>query len=1038
MATDAPDILRAFFQDESEVEDVVFAPQAPSIAANLSPAIFIGLGGSGAKIVDHLMRLLGAQYGGEERIPEQLQFMVIDTDPGVAALFTQRTRPIVRIINDFNGNTYIREGGREFTQDWWPKKFWPGAITMGAKQTRAVGRLAMFHHATDLIQDLEGMAQRAVAEVDNLAAPPLVFIFASSCGGTGAGMAIDMGYLVRDIFRGMGQAAAKTIGVILSPSAYSDVIRGGALERIPANAYALLKELENFHDRPAFPANYPGRPPADIAAFTSGMRPFYITYWIDSFNCHGRSVGKRDDLFALIANYTAMEYLTYKDAAHGGQLSNLDNCGAFIRDRIPGLNLAPVLSSFGYASYVFPRERLQRYSLLRMMGSIVREGLLAPAPEKPSTEEMVRTFVQKAELQEDRADQCIDALMQCDPKSAERPRYTISSNRLLGDPLVETRTALMQHEQHFEESLAQLPQMVSTRRSAFYARVLKTLDEECTVISGVAQGGLDRLIRFLDQMISQCNVYTAQMAHEGDGLEAEIAKVRRQRADMLAEAQVVCAQRTIWLFPKVRETRETLDKYAGACVRQFNLTLEAVARSEASTLYADLSSELHRRRNALERLRAKLTSLAVRCEEGKDTLFHGSGPRAGVDDTRMRVTFFALDGMGIEQAYEQFVSRGSVHGSGQPARPIRPQRLVIGLPDHLQSIWSWIAPAAAGSGEPGSYTLALTDAEMRQSVQALAQDALDPLLQADMRDILGQQQLTRRLVEAARQVGEMWTIDGERVPEQHWNAMPRHVVIAVEDEVTWKPYLEAIESAIPGAAKLASRVSTGDRDHVSIAVAHHGAPAFAHTMAAGWKYHYTQQVDMYTTFAPIDNAGVQEGGPKPVHIVRDWENLPNPEPRQAEYLEMFALASAFPVPGFEDTAEPPHILHLKGPHAGAWVDLYPYPDQGASLVRQQLAQGLRRAWEMFDGNESLLAQVRPWFGSPVDFAQSVLSRGNEYMSERIVAHRQALWALRPKSASDAQSQKLRQLIDSLINALMNYYDTVLHGDSRSLPPLTES
>ena len=82
----------------------------------------------------------------------------------------------------------------------------------------------------------------------------LIYIISSLCGGTGAGMFLDVAHRVR---QEVG-SNADIVGIFLMPSTFESEIRSDLQRRrIQANAYAALKELNHFHENQDFNALYP-------------------------------------------------------------------------------------------------------------------------------------------------------------------------------------------------------------------------------------------------------------------------------------------------------------------------------------------------------------------------------------------------------------------------------------------------------------------------------------------------------------------------------------------------------------------------------------------------------------------------------------------------------------------------------------------------------------------------------------------------------------------------------------------------------------
>jgi len=132
---------------------------------------------------------------------------------------------------------------------WLPESRVVLAAGLGAGGIRSCGRLAMWgrNQKGDNFGNVINAITNAYAKVmhvnnndTNLAAQPTVFVTGSLTGGTGAGVFIDMGYLVRHII----QNAKDIYGLFLLPQE-PKVIRG--FEVMYGNAYGAIKDLEHYN-----------------------------------------------------------------------------------------------------------------------------------------------------------------------------------------------------------------------------------------------------------------------------------------------------------------------------------------------------------------------------------------------------------------------------------------------------------------------------------------------------------------------------------------------------------------------------------------------------------------------------------------------------------------------------------------------------------------------------------------------------------------------------------------------------------------------
>ena len=264
-----------------------------------SPFIFIGLGGSGNKVVDRIAMKLSA-HPFWDRIRTLVHFVAIDTnkhDLGRLKHIPERNH---FLISSFDRTTYVdrKRGNRELKEDemvtqWVPDdySFREGA-TPGAGQIRIESRLSLYYNLED---DRAGMVAKVERILDQMTKPDTpyredrdrvvnVMLYGSGAGGTGSGSFVSMAYLLRRIIHDHGWGRAKIVGNFMLPSLFYRVVEQVLQQDINANAYAALKEIEHLTR-----LGYPGRqqreqfhfdPVARRPTFVDS-RPFALLYLID-------------------------------------------------------------------------------------------------------------------------------------------------------------------------------------------------------------------------------------------------------------------------------------------------------------------------------------------------------------------------------------------------------------------------------------------------------------------------------------------------------------------------------------------------------------------------------------------------------------------------------------------------------------------------------------------------------------------------------------------------------------------------------------
>jgi len=214
-----------------------------------TPTIIIGIGTSGLYTLENAQRFYYETYKTNK--PKNVEFIYIETNENNRPVGTPIGNDITRVyISLDNMAEMITELKKSCDNpSWLPESRVVLAAGLGAGGIRSCGRLAMWgrNQQGDNFGNIISAITNAYAKVmhvnnndANLAAQPTVFITGSLTGGTGAGIFIDMGYLVRHII----QNAKDIYGLFLLPKE-PQVIRG--FEVMYGNAYGAIKDLEHYN-----------------------------------------------------------------------------------------------------------------------------------------------------------------------------------------------------------------------------------------------------------------------------------------------------------------------------------------------------------------------------------------------------------------------------------------------------------------------------------------------------------------------------------------------------------------------------------------------------------------------------------------------------------------------------------------------------------------------------------------------------------------------------------------------------------------------
>ena len=240
-----------------------------------SPALVVGLGGTGTLVATYIKKELMETSGGRWPLKE-VKVIAFDTDPRQPQIGGQGQ---IRQVGQSTGAVRLESGEfvpvtgsvRQLMKDvaagmyphigkWLLAEFYLNNLSddmfnlnKGAGQFRQLGRLAIF-------RDLATPSQSAIYNIlndallrlsrDNPALTSLqVFIVASLAGGTGSGMFADIAYLIHKL------AAQPTVGLIdrmsirgylVLPDAFSQTLDNNLLRSMHARAFAAMRENRRF------------------------------------------------------------------------------------------------------------------------------------------------------------------------------------------------------------------------------------------------------------------------------------------------------------------------------------------------------------------------------------------------------------------------------------------------------------------------------------------------------------------------------------------------------------------------------------------------------------------------------------------------------------------------------------------------------------------------------------------------------------------------------------------------------------------------
>ncbi len=282
--------------------------------------IFVGLGGTGAKALLHLRRMLLERYGAVDAL-DGTAFLSIDTDVRSKEVSAEEERrsPLDRALSfDKDERVDVKIEFKNYVgpnlihhpqiREWWDERALPSEdfqIEAGAGQIRPLSRLAFFTNHELIASGLDRAHRKVTSNrLDSgrldTSSPVRVVIVAGLAGGTGSGMVLDVAALVR---RTLGSTSKPKIeGFLVLPGGFKNVEQGQSYPKLAANGCAALLELNHYLTHP-FLARWQ---PNEVAQEVRGLYDRYVL--ISGTNASGQYLGDLNDCYRTLGEILFLDF----------------------------------------------------------------------------------------------------------------------------------------------------------------------------------------------------------------------------------------------------------------------------------------------------------------------------------------------------------------------------------------------------------------------------------------------------------------------------------------------------------------------------------------------------------------------------------------------------------------------------------------------------------------------------------------------------------------------------------------------------------
>lgn len=552
----------------------------------VKPSIIIGLGGTGTEICLKLKTLINEKAGNDFPLAK---FLIFDTDitdvrtnaqnetvatNQVKALFTPsefyhlKVKDVAGIIKNADKHPHIFS--------WFSKDFEAGDILSGANQIRMIGRFALYWNMQYVV-DAINRVKKEVASIKNkttlgergfeIQDGISVYILTSLCGGSGSGMFLDLGYLIREYVEG-----AEVNGCFVMPSAFQ-IEQQNSIE---ANAYAALKELDYFMSGGEF--KFDIGPLAEPKVIKS--KPYDRCYLVDSWTEACRHLEGVDNIAQIAANSVFYDFMTVSGKKHR---SLIDNVKYKFANKICDKTTA--YSSFGLASIVFDNVKVKN-----TCASILAEdffgGIIKPF-EKKDVKTRILEFIRINKINEELTDDVIN-FMRFDGKfkiqAVKNPKDfdAFSMDKMLGE---------MQswHASLKNITMPEKYKIMDKNCEELIQRISAALDKETDAMLAERKIGIAFAEQFLISLDLVLKAYFDIMSGEAQKLREQ----KKQVLILLKTNKIVEMLGSLWSYimnkSKIIELRDDL---VLEMAKDINLDIEVYIRELAMTFYKKMSEKI--------------------------------------------------------------------------------------------------------------------------------------------------------------------------------------------------------------------------------------------------------------------------------------------------------------------------------------------------------------------------------------------------------------------------------------------------------------
>lgn len=548
------------------------------MSTKLRRCIYIGLGGTGMSALLHTKKMFSETYAG--KVPPMIGFIGIDSDQQAynKSLDSKYGKVILSPYEQMSIAT--RDAMAVYNRQkekfaWMPEENEQAVVSMkgvGAGQVRTNGRLAFIinhikvrtalQNTLDRIQDAKNVTNPDFSLIGNDVEVHMVF---SISGGTGAGVFLDMAYLVKEMI----PHAKITAYAVMADVFESMMPNSPAMADVRSNAYGAIKDLDWLMH--LTPSSQPIKVDYLNDLITVNERPFNSVMLIDNKN-------QNDDTYTHVEQLTEMISLALVIAA--GELSEAntsvgDNLEKHYASGTMDIQKKKAWAGgMGACEILFEGNHIAKIYSIKA-GQRVIQRLLNGCSD---VDTIINSWIDSSEVnirENNNQNNVIDYLLERTPKT-----YMVNINDALS-PKPEIDTYISMALSQTDDVRKKVDSLTDNTKNELKKLVIKLINEECGV------GNAEQAILEIQKQVS---VFRQEMKDELALHENQRPGIKQTIEILSAELKEIEAK--TFVLNKKKKKSELIDNIINAVNQYVIIEREVIRRQYAITFYTNIDSIL--------------------------------------------------------------------------------------------------------------------------------------------------------------------------------------------------------------------------------------------------------------------------------------------------------------------------------------------------------------------------------------------------------------------------------------------------------------